>query len=48
MGKAILQEVPLLNPGQRANEAQAELDALEGARLPSSSHSFAPRSAYHY
>jgi hypothetical protein len=35
MGKAILQEVALLNPGQRANEAEAELDALEGARLRS-------------
>jgi len=35
--------VALLNPGQRANDAQTELDALEGARLrSSSSHSFAP------
>jgi hypothetical protein len=49
MGKAILPEAALSNPGQRANDAQTELDALEGARFrSSSSRSFAACSAYHY
>jgi hypothetical protein len=49
MGKAILPEAALLNPGQRANDAQTELDALEGARFRSSSSgSLAACSAYHY